>query len=730
MAVSITIKARSRNGRTVYAAGMAWGTAWRTFEALPTQAADIWDASVKGALAVEWPPEWASPIGTYPGRVAPPAARPAAPAIVDPATPTDEQPATWATAEASRTFQVTMPAAPLPPEVVAPALPAPPTVVYVSPVKADPLPKTSYNDAKTAEGAGLIFGLFADTLRTMGVRPSAPREDADLGPGLTLETLLDELSETIGAMRLTPVQRALVRAADGRSTAGVVPQDGLQAHLSTWTDTPFLPKPPSEVYLRCGVRCGKTYLSAIGVLKSALTCSTRAEPSPDQLARGVKPGPDGLVSLLQPGETIKVVFCTPKAEQSEKAFSYVVGAVTASPRLSKYIVRSLATYLRMRRPSDGVEIEFVMVAASSKGTNIRSGWLAGALFDECAFFDDGDEAAVNLRDNIKAATTRLLPGAQAWMPSSPWSDSGHWHDLTEKTLKAQARGAWSVDALAFQSGSYAMFPELDPELRRKAMAENPLDAAREFDALPIPALSNLFFPPTVLALAVNETRTADNGNMHLGPILGVPHYAGTDLAFSRNSSTIAIARNVTRITSAGVVAVSQVAYHEELIPPIGTPLVPGTVVHHFGSICQQYGCLSFRGDNAATASVLEHLATLPGSPVAYDLYKPTMESNTAIFSRARELMAAGRVEIANDPRLLRQLKGVLGKALPGGKYQVILPKHGRAHGDIVVALVHAIVMAADQTRVQLDYDPQYDASLTGFDTRGLARIDVRLEEED
>ena len=722
------MRARSRNGRTVGAAGIAWGAAWREVDADTSQVADLFTAAKRGALDIVWQPGTVLPDGSI-VQPPPPAASPTPVATrvrTDP--PTDasmpEAPEVHVAVQPTGTTP-----APLPVAVAAQPPPPARAPVYVKPPAAPPLPKTAYTDTNTAAGAALVFGLFADTLRTLGVKPSAPREDADLGPGLTLESLLDELSDTIDAMRLTPVQRALVRAADGRSTAGVLPQDGLLTHLSSACDTGDLLMPPSEVYLRCGVRCGTTYLSAIGALKSALTCATRAKPSPEQLARGVKPGPDGLVSLLQPGETIKVVFCTPKAEQSEKAFSYVVGAVLASTRLSKYVVRHLATYLCIRRPSDGVEVEFEMVAASAKGTNIRSGWLAGALFDECAFFDDGDEAAVNLRDNIKAATTRLLPGAQAWMPSSPWSDSGHWHDIIEKTLKAQARGTWSGDAIAFHSGSYDMYPELDPELRRKAMAENPLDAAREFDAQPIPALSNLFFPPTVLAQAVNEARSTD-GNMHLGPILGVPHYAGTDLAFSRNSSTIAIARNITRITNAGVVTITQVAYHEELIPEPGTPLVPGVVVHHFGRKCQQYGCLTFRGDNAATASVLEHLATLPGPPVAYDLYKPTMESNTAVFSRARELMAAGRVEIANDPRLLRQLKGVLGKALPGGKYQVILPKHGRSHADLVVALVHAIVMAADQTRVQLDYDLQYDASLSGFDTRGLARVDIGTDGED
>jgi hypothetical protein len=731
--VGTTVTVRSRSGRTVPAAGVAWGPTWRTIDLVhQSTVADLF--ANRKALEIKWPAGLRLPDGSIvPDApvVAMPVALPAdVQAMLDtigappgvPGPAADPPPAPEAASPPAGP-----PEAPVaPPQAIpeAPAQPVPPAApVAPPPARQAPVPvaTATYTDTKVADGMLALTGMFASVMQARGIKSAAPPEDADLGPGLTLEALLDELTAVTGTSPLSAVQRALVRMTDGRPTMGVLAPQVMNEHTGSFVDAPGVGQPPAKVYLRCGVRCGKTYISAIGLVKCALTCSTRRKPTAEDIAAGRHVDADGTVSLLQPGEAIEVKFCTPKAEQSGKAFVYVKSAFKNHPRLAKYVIKDQATCLRIRRPCDGVEVEFTMVAASPQGNNMRSGWLAGAMCDESAFFDDGDESAITLRDNVMAAAGRLLPGGQVWMPSSPWADDGYWHEHTEDTLKAQAHGAWSADAVAFKAGSYAMNPALDPNLRRVAMAENPSDALREYDAVPVTSLSNQFFPPAALALAVNENRTEASGTLLLPPIAGIPHYAGTDLGFTRNSSTLAIARNVSMMRPGGLTDVSQLAYHNEWIPPAGRPLVPREVVHAFGADCQRYGALAMRGDNAYTPGANEHLATLPGKPVAYSVWQPTMERNTEMFTRARELMAAGRVELPNDPRLLGQLKRVLGKALPGGRYQILLPKQGRSHGDLVVAVVHAIVQAADQATMQLDYDSKYDAALLVNDRGGTTR---------
>jgi hypothetical protein len=520
---------------------------------------------------------------------------------------------------------------------------------------------------------------------------------ADLVPGqLTLERLLDDAS--LVNFRMSVVQRAMVRAAGGMPVGDILSEDKKKYHFGG-VHLPDIR--PRTVIPRTGVRAGKTYISACAMIDSMLTCSLRHVPTKEELDGGVLPDSDGMTGV-RPGEQIKCLIVTPRAHQGKQAFGYIVGALNASQRLKKLIVHSTLETITIRRPCDGKEIRVEMVAASPRGNNLRGFWLAGVLFDEAAFWGD-DDAAVNLRDNVGAAVTRLLPGAQCWMPSSPWADSGLYHELFEKAFSPKLRDS---DTLAFHSDSRALNPALDRKLESDARAEDPQNAAREYDAIPLSSLSNLFFPPPAIVLCTDMSRTAENGNLTLEPYPGVPHFAGSDLGFRKNSSTLAICR--VRLDP-----IIELAYYEEWIPQPGTPLKASVVVHSFGASCQQYGCDELRGDNAYLHDALEHLESLPGPAVSYDSYNPTQTENAAMFTQFRTLLCEGRINMPNDPRLLGQLKKVLGKPIAGGRMQIMLPKQGAAHGDLVVAFVHAAVMAANGAKRQAGWDHRWDASTRG-----------------
>lgn len=602
---------------------------------------------------------------------------------------------------------------------------------------------TSYAEAApkpnvTGFRAALHGVMKADGIEPHLPPPKAARDAATacIGPTLTLEQLADMLyADKASEFPMSASQRVLCRAVDGNGTAGLVDADTHRFHFGTADALPILGSiGPKVIYCRSGIRCGKTYFAAIGVLKCALTCSTRRKLTAAEVRQGRKPDADGKVPVLQPGERITVFFCTPKAEQSAKAFGYVVSAVTGSPHLAPLITKSTTEHLRIRRPHDGVEVDFVMVAASPRGTNIRSGWLAAALFDESAFFDDDAEAAVNLNDNLNAATSRLLEGGQVWLPSSPWADSGTWHEEIKKLLDARdgvVNG--SRTAVAFHSDSYTLNPALDPKLREDQEAKDPIEAQREYDAVPISALTNLWFTTAALAKSINPARTPDSGLLTLPPIAGVPHYAGVDLGYRKNSSTIVVSRNDLRETDAGSsIEVAVVAYHEELIPPKDTPLMPSAVTQQFASVCQEYGCPTMRGDSYDTPSAIDNLCKISGPRVTYDEYIPTMERNAALFTRALELMVEGRVEIPADPRLLGQLKRVQKRVLPGGRTQVMLPKQGRAHADLVVALVHSLVQAGENSggrTTRVEYDATYDRYMKGVTMRTV-HMTATTDDED
>ena len=705
------ITARSRTGRPVPCGGKVWGRDVSSVEAAPRTLLDLWER--RHDLIVEWPADWIAPDGSQPGKVV---KRQLAVSVSTPTVALQCPPEILDTATRLQASAPPLQRPPKPAEAPLDDTGLPPIEPTRSPYEEKPPPpvKTAQYTPKNARLHATLSGHLSDILDNLGAKNAKTPGEAELAGDVTLERIVDSLTaEKAISLRMSRPQRALCRAASGQSIGGLLTKAQEAFHFGTVGLTFTRPK---IVWLRCGIRAGKTLVAAMAMIWCALTCSARRPPTDAEKEAGVIVGTDGCVPILQPGEAIRVVFVTPDLKMGRTAYNYVAQAFEKSPRLRKFIVMRRAYQMLVRRPCDGIHVLFETVAASPMGNNVRSGWLAGALFDEAAFFDDGDESVVNLRDNVTAATTRLLPGAQVWLPSSPWADAGYFHEQHTKAFGNPGK------AIAFHSSSIAMNPALDVADIETKRTEDELLAAREYDAIPLSALSNLFFTPAVLACCVAAERTEENGNLTLPPMPGHSHYAGTDLGFRKNSSTLAIARNVQRETDGVPVDVAQLAYHEERIPPQGTPLVPGDVLKGFGAVCQEYRCLAMRGDNSDTPTADEHLTSLPGSPVAYDEYIPTQERNAALFDRVRQHMSSGRVELPNDPRLLGQLKRVTARPIPGGKTQIVLPKQGRAHGDLVVALAHAIDQCiTGASRVSL-YDSSYDKSIYSVDIRGYGSV--------
>ncbi|HSN24961.1 MAG TPA: hypothetical protein VLT45_01715, partial [Kofleriaceae bacterium] len=82
----------------------------------------------------------------------------------------------------------------------------------------------------------------------------------------------------------------------------------------------------------------------------------------------------------------------------------------------------------------------------------------------------------------------------------------------------------------------------------------------------------------------------------------------------------------------------------------------------------------------------------------------------------RKLLHEGKIEIPDHPRLIRQLKDVVAKPLPGGGIQISSPrKADGSHGDLVSAFVNAVWRAHDVVvRGDIDDTPKLiDASKAG-----------------
>lgn len=467
-----------------------------------------------------------------------------------------------------------------------------------------------------------------------------------LGPSLTLETLVTH--PDLGNFTTpSPAQLALMRAMDGRPLGDALSPQQTRYHFGLDALPPL--SRPRRVVARTGVRAGKSFIAAMAHLLSIL----RAD-----------------FANVRPGEEVRAYMMAPRLGVSTAPFHHLVGTMQASRLLAPMLVRHGAETCTIRRP-DGGEVQVRIVAASAGGLNLRSTWVAAALFDE-ADFHEGEDGAVNLPDNVGAVMARMLPGSQLCIPSSPWADSGPFHEMFSEAFGRPG------DTLAFHSDSRSMNPTLSRDDEAAERIRNPQNAAREYDAIPLSTASTLFFPRDAVAGAVNRSRPA------VLPVTNAEHFAGVDLGFRKNSSALAIARAEGRRVV--------VVYHAELEPKPGAPLKPSEVCRLFGQACLDYGCESMRGDAWYADTAREELAKVGGflgDGVHYAEWQASDANQTAAFTSLRTLMLESRLDLPNDPRLLSQLAHVTSKAMPGGVVKVKLPEQGRAHGDLLMAVVLA-----------------------------------------
>lgn len=504
----------------------------------------------------------------------------------------------------------------------------------------------------------------------------------NLPPDLTLEQLVDD--PEYAGLPISDSQRALCRIADGLPVVHLDPAR-LNFHLNIDASRIreyVIPNRPRVVCVRAGVRSAKSIIGAIAaLLYSVLKCKFRRPPE-----EGERPGPDGKVGV-RPGELVRALIVAPFKHLSRAPFHHLLGTMRASKKLDALIVRAGAEFLEIRR-QDGNVVRVELVAAAPGGANLRSTWLAGILFDEADFHDDED-AAVNLQEQFDAASQRMLHDGQIWIVSSPWEDSGPFHELF-----LEGFGKHDEGMLSFHSDSLSMNPTLDRAVIDAARKRDPVMAAREYDAVPLPTGATGFFPEA--AIAACFTRPEEQWNL---PPNEQPHWAGSDLGFRKNSSALALSRYNDGKTV--------IALTIERIPTKAEPLKPSVICKEFAETCLQYRASTMRGDIHYADTAREELAKTAasdGRTVMYDEFAASNENQAVACTEFRRRMLEGLVEGPADPRLIKMFKDTKMRKSPTG-IVVVLPKHGAAHADVMMAVVLSGVQVPLEIETQREAPP-------------------------
>lgn len=387
---------------------------------------------------------------------------------------------------------------------------------------------------------------------------------------------------------------------------------------------------------------------------------------------------------LARGEAALVAVVAPDQRQSFHALNFVKGILESRPGLAGALrYESTTDTVRIVRP-DGFHVTIEARPATMGGRAVRGPSLAGVLMEEAAFFY-GEGYEVSDVEIYRAARPRLLTRGQIFLGTTPWARAGLVWELFRDNFGAPKR------AVVARAPTHLMRPDDETaEMVRIEREADPDNASREFDAEFLSADAERFFPDALIekcvddALRVRETgqvvRVTDEGDTG-AVVSGERVRPGADFAFDQDASALAVF-----VEREGRFDLCELA---EDRPRAETGhLVPSEIVGKYAKQVLRAGGRLVVADAHYRRSIEELLAkhelgmTGPPSTVPADN-----------FLVVRALMAAGRVKIPRDPRLLKQLALIRSAHRPGGQVHIIQPRGkaaGGGHCDIVSAVVCAL----------------------------------------
>jgi hypothetical protein len=425
----------------------------------------------------------------------------------------------------------------------------------------------------------------------------------------------------------TAPQLALVRAADGRPVGDAITEE--QAYKYFGCERAALGKIlPTIIVVIAGIRSGKSFLVALAAATRAMMVE---------------------MGHLKPHIVARVPIVCPKSENAKETFGHLLGAVVESRGLASCVEGkpTMSPYpsLVLRR-FDRRHVRVRIVPADAGGLSVRSGNIAMFVLDEAALFGDAEKgSAVNAAEIMAAAETRLLPGGQGWIVSSPFGPEGLLYDLYSKHFGKPGR------VLVMRAPTLDMNPYFSRELVDQIRAHSPDVAAREYDAEFIDADSAFFEGLLIDAAARAEGEKVD-------PQPGAQYLATMDAATRANAWTLTIARDTRK--PAERLGRVEIAFAHEWIGSRSEPLDPEKVFDEMIPMLAPYGITKINCD----AYAIDPLRSVARSKRLHLLEHTFQgEQKTAVYRSVDMLLRTRRLSL---PRMVvRDLKAVRKRATEG-----------------------------------------------------------------
>jgi hypothetical protein len=448
---------------------------------------------------------------------------------------------------------------------------------------------------------------------------------------------LEQVLEVAFGTEPSSLQRAICRAADGLPVGDILTDEEIGLYFGcarslVGTETPRL------VVVIAGIRSGKSLIASMAQVTRAMTVD---------------------LTSLKPHIVPRIRIICPKSENAHQTFAHILGAIDESPGLRSCMAGdpkfSPYPQLHLAR-SDGRQIQISIGAADSGGLSMRSGWLAGFVLDEAALFGESSTgAAVNAEEILEAAETRLLPGAQGWIVSSPYGPTGLLYQLYASHWGRPGR------VVVVRAPTLAMNPHFPPADLEAIRREKPDVAAREYDAEWIDADSAFYE-----GLLIDRAVRAEPGDVL--PQDGSRYLAAMDAGMRGNAWTLVIARDVR--DRYDQVAKIEISLAIEWVGSRQSPLDPGAVLENIKALVKPYGVVGVNCDHFAI-DPLTSIASKLG--VALNAYTFRGEEKVGVYRSVDALLRQGRLSLPNMPAVVRDLKGVR-RRISAGRTVPFLPQ--------------------------------------------------------
>jgi hypothetical protein len=407
-------------------------------------------------------------------------------------------------------------------------------------------------------------------------------------------------------------------------------------------------QPAREAWVIVGRRGGKSLIAALTVVY--LSCFRDYR------------------NYLAPGEVATVAMIASDRRQARVVHRYIKGFLESVPMLRAMIARQTAESIEL---SNKVVIEI----HSASFRAVRGYSLAATVCDEIAFWRSEESANpdAEIINGLRPGMA-TIPGSVLLCISSPYARRGALWETYHRHF-----GMENDPVLVWQAPTQAMNPSVPEHVITQALEEDEPAARAEWFAEFRRDIEQFVSREVLDAVVVP-------GREQLPPKRGVWYWGFVDPSGgSSDSMTMAIAHEG---QEGGVIL--------DVLMERRPPFSPAEVVEEFAAVLAGYGIAQVAGDCYAGVWPREAFAK------AGIHYEPSASPKSDLYREFLPKLNTGRVELLDNPRLIRQLLGLERRTARSGKESIDHAPGG--HDDLANAVAGAVVaVEAQEGRVAVWY---------------------------